>query len=243
MDNTKYFYISGFISLSLFLLFAILMFFTLFSSSKLKVYALKKDTYISISIQMPKKVQKKTTHRSSKKVSKPKVKNDIVEPKDVSIDDLFSDVWTKTIKNPKKKKKTLNKRRLLEIQKKSKLIDKNEIKPILQESDEKVNLESKEDKQSASTANEVNEYRAKIQAIVYENFNPPANSAGNIVVAYIKINAIGKMLDFRILKYSANEELNKECDKMKLRLLNVLFPINPQNKTFTTKINLIPEDK
>ena len=240
MDNTKYFYISGFISISLFSLFVVLMLFTIFSSSKLNVYALKKDTYISVSIEMPKTKPKRRTN--TKKASIQKVTNDIVEPKDVSIDDLFSDVWTKKIKKTDKKKKDINNKRLLEIQKKSKLVDKDASKPALKKSDEKSVVE-KDETHQISTANEVNEYRAKIQALVYENFHPPANSVGEMVVAYIKINALGKMLDFRIIKYSANDELNKECDNIKSRLSNVLFPINPENKTFKTKINLIPEDK
>jgi len=240
MDNTKYFYISGFISISLFSLFVVLMLFTIFSSSKLNVYALKKDTYISVSIEMPKTKPKRRTN--TKKSSIQKVTNDIVEPKDVSIDDLFSDVWTKKIKKTDKKKKDINNKRLLEIQKKSKLVDKDASKPALKKSDEKSVVE-KDETHQISTANEVNEYRAKIQALVYENFHPPANSVGEMVVAYIKINALGKMLDFRIIKYSANDELNKECDNIKSRLSNVLFPINPENKTFKTKINLIPEDK
>jgi protein TonB len=219
------------------------MLLTVFSSSKINIYALKKDTYISVSIQMPKKV-KKRSHKSSKKVSKSVSTNDIVEPKDVSIDDLFSDVWTKKIKKPKKKKKNIDNKRLMEIQKKSKLVDRNKTKPTLEKEIEKNVLDASEkDIVQTSTANEVNEYRAKIQALVYNSFNPPANSVGEIVVAYIKINAIGKMVDFRVIKYSSNEALNKECDKIKSRLSKVLFPLNPENKTFTTKINLIPEDK
>jgi protein TonB len=153
-------------------------------------------------------------------------------------------VWTKKIKKPKKKKKNIDNKRLMEIQKKSKLVDRNKTKPTLEKEIEKNVLDASEkDIVQTSTANEVNEYRAKIQALVYNSFNPPANSVGEIVVAYIKINAIGKMVDFRVIKYSSNEALNKECDKIKSRLSKVLFPLNPENKTFTTKINLIPEDK
>ena len=205
------------------------------------MYALKKDTYISVSIQMPKIKTKKQKNTKKSSIQKATT-NDIIESKDVSIDDLFSDVWTKNIKKTKPKKKDVNNKRLLEIQKKSKMLDKNISKPIPKESDEKSVVNNDESHQ-VSTANEVNEYRAKIQALVYENFHPPANSVGEMVVAYIKINAIGKMLDFRVIKYSANDELNKECDNIKSRLSNVLFPINPENKTFKTKINLIPEDK
>ncbi len=72
---------------------------------------------------------------------------------------------------------------------------------------------------------------AKIQALVYDYFAPPPNSQGYSVKAVIRLGALGKVLDFRILNYSANEDLNKESDKMKEKLKGVVFPKNPQNKS------------
>jgi len=45
-------------------------------------------------------------------------------------------------------------------------------------------------------------------------------------------------MDFRILNYSANDALNSEVDKIKNRLKSVVFPINPQNRSFNTKVIL-----
>ena len=95
---------------------------------------------------------------------------------------------------------------------------------------------------SASTANEVNEYLAKIQAIVYQYFYPPDNSQGNSIRAVIKLSSIGKVIDFRILNYSGNDSLNKECDKIKERLISVMFPINPKSKTESYTIILKSEE-
>lgn len=159
-----------------------------------------------------------------------KEQNSVVEPNDVNIDDLFSDVWTKSIKSQKSKEKIDNKR-LQDIQKKSKIIEKDSTKP-LEEKSENTNIADKsDDTKKVSTANEVNEYLAKIQALVYENFIPPQNSQGHTVKAVIELSAIGKVMDFRILTYSNNSSLNDECDKIKDRLMGVLFPINPQNKS------------
>ena len=103
-------------------------------------------------------------------------------------------------------------------------------------------IKSLEKENSASTAKEVNEYLAKIQAIVYRYFTVPPNSEGNSVKSVIEINAFGKMSDFRILKYSNNSALNDEVDKIKERLLNVNFPINPQHKSSRTIVILISEE-
>ncbi|PHQ65063.1 MAG: hypothetical protein COB99_06160 [Sulfurimonas sp.] len=168
---------------------------------------------------------------TKKSVATPVVEDSIIEPNDVNIDDLFSDVWTKKIKKTKKIEKKVENKRLLEIGKKSKKIDKNAIKPISEKSIDNSVVEKSDDSQKLSTANAVNEYFAKIQALVYQNFVPPPNSQGHSVKAMIELSAIGKVMDFRILTYSNNSSLNDECDKIKDRLMGVLFPVNPQNKS------------
>jgi len=216
-NNNSYFYISGFI----------LIVYTLFSKIDKNVFALKKDNYISISLDIP-KIQ---TTKNKSVVTPVKQQNSIVEPNDVNIDDLFSDVWTKSIKKPKKIKKKIDNKRLQDIQKKSKIIEKDTTKPLEEKSDNSNIADKSDDTQKVSTANEVNEYLAKIQALVYENFVPPQNSQGHTVKAVIELSAIGKVMDFRILTYSNNSSLNDECDKIKDRLMGVLFPANPQNKS------------
>lgn len=225
-NNNSYFYVSGFISISLFTFFASLMIYMLFTKQNINIYALKKDNYISISLDTP---QIQTNPKKS--VTVPVKENSIVEPSDVNIDDLFSDVWTKSIKKEAIVKKNVDNKRLLEIGKKSKTIDKNSIKTASEKLTDNSVVENSDDSQKVSTANAVNEYLAKIQALVYRNFVPPQNSQGHSVKAIIELNAIGKVMDFRILTYSANSSLNDECDKIKDRLLGVLFPANPQNKS------------
>jgi len=238
MDNkNQYFYISGFISLSLFFGVFYLFIFTLFSTKEIKSFALNKDTYISISLDSP--VFKKT--KSEKKSENIPLQNTSETPgQNLDVNDLFSDVWTKKI--VKKDHKPVDSKRLLEIQKKIKKAQVNEVKSVSQKINHTNDFESTKDSQSMSTANEVNEYLAKIQAIVYQYFNVPANSQGYSVKTIIELNALGKLLDFRILTYSQNSSLNEEADKIKERLRNVVFPINPENKTSKTVVILISKE-
>jgi len=226
-SNTSYFYISGFISVSLFAFFLSLIIFMLFSKSNIDIYALKKDNYISISLEMP----QTETSSVNKSIATPVVQESVIEPSDVNIEDLFSDVWTKKIQKTKKIEKKVDNKRLIEIGRKSKKIDKNSVRPVSETSNDNTKFKKSDDSQKASTANAVNEYLAKIQALVYQNFVPPPNSQGHTVKAVIELSAIGKVMDFRILVYSANSSLNDECDKIKQRLIGVLFPANPQNKS------------
>lgn len=233
LRDNKIFYLSGFISLSLFSLFVAMFFYMLFSSSKISSFALNKDSYISISLDaLPTK-----SKRHKKTVAPNKVASQTPQvSKNVNVNDLFSDVWTKKIVPIKKKPK--NSKRLQEIRKKISTSKENRVQAYKETTDSSENMKSNEASDPSSSANEVNEYLAKIQAIVYKYFNVPANSEGYSVKAVIELNALGKMLDFRVLTYSDNEALNREVDKIKSRLVNVVFPINKQHRSTETIVIL-----
>lgn len=233
MDKKNpYFFISGFISLSLFSLFLFLFFYMMMSKTDIKAFALKKDNYISISLDLVPAPSKKI----EKKISTVKKEvQSVEEVKEIDIGDLFSDVWTKDIKEKKKK---VDNKRLELIQKKIKKSKKQTSQPISElVTNNDANVIDTQTKKNSS-GDEVNEYLAKIQGIIYKYFKPPVNSGGNTVKIIIELSAIGKVLDFRILTYSSNRALNEECDKIKERLLGVLFPINPENKSLKTIVNI-----
>ncbi|OHE10128.1 MAG: hypothetical protein A2513_08525 [Sulfurimonas sp. RIFOXYD12_FULL_33_39] len=255
MDNKNfYFYISGFISLFIFVFFSSLFIISIVISKKVDSFALKKDNYISVSVDIP-KTQSST---SKKNIEKPIVEEPIkeepivekqnvqtqttkVEKKEINIDNLFSDVWTKSIKAEEKKPKTDN-RIIEEIQKKINKSDTNTVKSISKKIQNIDAAKMENENAKESTAPEVNEYFAKIQALVYEHFTPPENSEGNSVVAVIELSAMGKVIDFRILTYSGNDALNIESDKIKSRIVNILFPENPNKSSGIYKIKLISKE-
>jgi len=236
-SNNTYFYVSGIISLSLFTFFLFLIIQTIFSNSKIVTYALKKDNYISISLEIP-KVQKRTKAIATE----PMQEVTPIESQDISIDELFSDVWTKDVKKVKPKEKKVDNKRFQDIARKSKIIDQNQISKSSKKVSDDDMVNNSNDSQKDSSAEVVNEYFARIEALVYQNFFPPSNTQGYVVKAVIELSSIGKVMDFRILTYSANGALNEECDKIKERLLGVLFPINPQNKSGNYIINLKPKE-
>jgi len=202
-------------------------------SSSINEYALEKDNYISISMD----IQPKNSKSAKKSLQPTPIESSVSEiPQDVDVNDLFSDVWTKKIQ--KKKIQPKDSKRIKDIQKKIKTTHANSVESISEKLNELDSSKSNEENSPSSTANEVNEYLAKIQALVYRYFNVPPNSEGYSVIAYIELNAIGKVMDFRILTYSANDALNAEVDRIKDRLKSVVFPINPQNKSFSTKVIL-----
>ena len=209
----------------------------MFKPNNVKSYGLKKENFISVSLEsLVTPISKNRTKTTSmKSVSQETDKN-------VDVNNLFSDVWTKKITNKIKNPKPVESRRILEIQKKLKTTKNNKIDSMSQKINNIENIQMNDDAKAISSAEEVNEYLAKIQAIVYLHFNVPANTEGNSVKSVIELNALGKVVDFRILTYSSSEALNTEADKIKDRLLNVIFPVNPENKSTRTIVVLISKE-
>ena len=223
--SNYYFYISGLISFTIFFIFVSMFIYMLMSSAKIKSYALKKDNFISISLD--------TVIPQTTKNLKVQEKKELVSKEfdsDLSIDDLFSDVTTKTIKNKQSKK--IDDKRFQEITKRLKKSKLNKVDSMNEKINSIQDSNIKSETRQNSTADEVNEYLAKIQAIIYKNFNPPQNTQGKSAKVVIELSAIGKMIDFRILSPSDNEDFNKELSKIKNRLEIVLFPSNPNNEKF-----------
>lgn len=114
--DDKYFYISGLLSLSVFLFFSFLFLGLLFSVSTTKKYGLKKDNYVSISLKTS-VVQKHTTQKKKSAIA-PVVPKSAEISKNIDVNDLFSDVWTQKIDHTKTKPKKVNSKRIQEIAKK-----------------------------------------------------------------------------------------------------------------------------
>jgi protein TonB len=252
-NSNTYFYISGLISLSLFGIFLAFFLYMLFSAKTNKSYALKKDNYISISINtdVSTKVKSRVKDEIQKEIKKPieniepqvePKKEDTEDTKEIDIGDLFSEVTTKEIKKIKPKPKKRDIRKLNELQKKIKTIKNNKVESFRQKIKNIDSNNISKENSKASTGDEVNEYLAKINALVYRYFHPPQNSQGHSVKAVIELSAIGKVIDFRILHYSSNESLNSECEKIKVRLMSVVFPKNPHGKSSRTIVILTSKE-
>ncbi len=234
-QNDNYFYVSGLFSLFIFFFFFFFVVKFLFTPIKTKSFAMKRDTYVSISLEdlaLPSQ-QKQKVEKEIAQVKK---------AKNIDINNLFSDVWTKKIVKKKESKKSQSKRRSLDLQRKMHVSKENDVKSLTQTMNDKKYTKHKNKKKERSTAKQVNEYLAKIQAIVYRYFHVPQNSQGSSVKIVIELNAFGKVLDFRVLNYSNNKALNREVDSMKERLMYVIFPENPQHISTKTIVILTSKE-
>ena len=133
-ENKSLFYISGFVSVSLFVLLLSLFFYMMFSSNKIKEFALTKDNYISVSMDTAqfevKSAKKRVTTPVEKEIKKDQpvidpVVTEIAQPTKtptVDVSNLFNNVWTQKIKKQKTKEKVTDNKRIQEIQKKIEMV-------------------------------------------------------------------------------------------------------------------------
>jgi len=251
--NDSYFYLSGFLSLSFFTIVVVLFSTLVISGQKVKSYALQKQKYIAVSVNLSQKVPTQNNAEPAPLPKpKPKSKPDPTPEKSTQkvpdISSLFSTVSSKKIvykKKPVQKKRNIvNEHRVAQMQKRIKTTQKRESTDA-QKKIKNLKLAKpsvREVGASASGGAEVNQYYAKIQAFVYQHFYPPANSEGTSAKVRIWLSASGRLSDYRVMAYSANSMFNSEVDQLKQRLSSLSFPRHPNGKSLVLDIILVSEE-
>ncbi len=249
--NERYFYLGGAISFALFAV-VVLLFALLLSAEKAKSFAMIKDNYVSVSISMQTLQRARSDAKKPKPTPKSKPKESVAETptpspaKAPDIASLFSDVKTQKIVHKKKTTpQKIDNQRLSAIEKRLKTVSKKENSAATQKIKELriIRPDENDGGASSSTASEVNEYLARIQAFVYSHFYPPPSTEGSIARVYLSINAAGMMTDFRILKGSGNTLFDSEVEQLEKRLRALSFPKHPKSKPQNMEIYLIAEEK
>lgn len=257
-QDNRYFILSGFISFMTFFIAAALFAMVIFHQSNVQTFALQKDNYISVSINMdtitptkndakpdpkPKPIEKPILEVKSEPVTDIETTPETVET-DVST--LFDDVWTQSADTKVlKKEKKIDAKRLAAIEKriKTKSTTKSQKASETLKQLELVKPSIEMAGSSKSTAPVVNEYLAKIHAQVKSLFYPPASTEGESAKVRITLDAYGSLIRYRVLVHSGSTLFNEEVKRLEQRLKQVKFPENPDHKSVTLNIILTVEDR
>lgn len=236
MNQERYFYLSGLISISFFVMLLFMVGYSLILSPKIEQFAMIKSDVINVSIAVS---ETKASEQSTSVASSPsptvpdmvqkaesKAESE-VEPETVpEISDLFSEVKAqKTTKEDTKRQEQLNR---LE----NEILTRKDT-PRFSDKVSKVDIAKPSVKmvvQGGSTGPLVNEYHAKIQGLVYTYFHPPTGTAGEVARVRMTISSSGKLIGYKVLRYSGNGTFNGEVDWLKDRLNSIRFPEHPEGK-------------
>ncbi len=244
--NNSLFYLSGFISFLLFFSFLTLFGYLVVNNESLKNYAMKRDKYVKVSIDLTQNKPLKKLKKQIKKKRDAIVKKEKPVVKKADFSSLFSNVKAQKIVHKKSKHKDIkiNSAQIKQIQKRIKPTKKREsdvYKAI--ESLEISKTSDKKNTKTTSTASQINKIMAKITEIIYSRFIVDATMLGNTATIRIEIDGNGKLISYRVLRTSSSQALNEEAIKLEKRLLHVTFPVTDDYRAYSVKINLIPEDK
>lgn len=233
-NQERYFFLSGLISFSLFITLVALAGYSLILTPKVEQFAMVQSDVINVSIAIS---ETNTVEQSDQEpvVTPAEPEAEIKEPEAAEpepapdISDLFAQVKPNKVSKKKeedtKRHEQLNalEKEILERKESSRFSDKVNKVTLAKPSVKMV-------PQGGSTGPLVNEYHAKIQALVYTYFRPPSGSAGEVARVRMSISASGKLIGYRVLSYSANSAFNHEVDWLKDRLGSIRFPEHPDNK-------------
>jgi len=254
-SDDRYFYLSGLISLSLFAVICVFFALVVFHKSEIKTFAMQKDNYISVSLDMDFAVPSKYSAKPSpeptpepKPQTEPESEPVETTPESVSKDvsSLFDDVWTQSADTKvDTKEEKIDAKRLAAIEKR---IKTKESKQVSSASEKIKTLELVKPSievvgSSASTAPEVNEYLARIHAQVKSKFFPPASTEGESAKVRVEIDAKGHLLSYRVLVPAGSNIFNEEVERLANRLRRMTFPENPDGESVVLNIILTVEEK
>ncbi|MEA3522619.1 MAG: cell envelope integrity protein TolA [Campylobacterota bacterium] len=248
--NNSLFYLSGFVSFLLFFSVLFLFSYLVIINELPKSFALKKDKFIKVSVDLTeakpfKKQKKQVKIKKESIVKKQKIKEEpLATPADFS--SLFSNVKAKKIvyKKQVQQKQKIDTAQIKQIQKRIKTTSKRD--SVASKAIESLEISKSSDNtnsKSVSTASQINALAAKITEIIYSRFLVDTSMLGNIVTIRISIDSSGKLTQYRIIQTSSSEALNEEAILLEKRLLHVTFPRTKDYKPYSLKFNLIPEDK
>lgn len=250
VKNDSLFYLSGLLSFLLFFSVISLFGYMLAVNDTIKSYALKKDNYIKVSIDLtqdnPVKKQKKKLQKKQESIIKKESSKEKPAAKPADFSSLFSNVAAQKIvyKKSTPKKQKIDTAQIQQIQKRIQTSKKRQ--STASEAISSLEISKSSDKihsKSVSTAAQINEIAAKITEIIYSRFIVDTTMLGNIVTIRIAVDGTGKLVSYRILKTSSSEALNNEAIALESRLLHVSFPVTKDFKPYSVNVNLIPEDK
>lgn len=249
-NQERYFILSGLLSIALFIVLLFLFLFGFIVSSKVEQFAMTKSEYISISIspnptpladQSNPESQLPVPEAASEAVTPP-AEETPPKPEPVpDISDLFAEVKSeKPTKKPREEPKRSEQLNQLEKE----ILTRQE-SPRFSDKVSKVDLSKpsvKMSQQGGSTGPVVNEYRAKIQGLVHNAFRPPAGTVGKEARIRMTISASGKLLRYKVIRYSDSAPFNTEVDWLKERLESVRFPDHPEGRDIVLEVILAAKE-
>lgn len=241
MQEKGYFYLSGFISLSIYL--AICVSFLIYvNAPKAKKYDSAKTTVLELELISAKSDKKMVAKKTVKKKQEIVKKSTSLSQKQKSVDakSLFAKVKTKAKKTVDKNtntvKESIDPSRFKSKFQKQKKTDNSSVSKILNDVKTTTNMP----KTASSGKGEKHEYFSKIKQLLWQRWNPRLLEEGLVVKVLVIITSSGNF-DYRIIRYSKDERFDESLKEFLNAQKNETFPTHKINKKVDIIINFKSE--
>ncbi len=241
MKDKEYFYLSGLVSISIYLVVGLLFLFYVNSPTAKKYDISTKATVLELELITNKSEKKQVAKKSEKKVEQIVKKSTSRSNKQkADFKSLFANVKTKS-KNVVEKETTTQKAsidpsRFRSKFQKQKKTDNVSVSKLLND------VKTTTNKQIKSTSNkgEEHEYFSKVKEILWQRWNPKLLENGLIVKVLVMITNSGDF-DYRIIKYSNDVRFDESLKEFLDSQVNESFPTHNINDKVDIIINFKSE--
>ncbi len=240
MQEKSYFYLSGFLSVTLYLLICLSFLLYINAPKPKKFDALNKTTVLELELISTKadekKVAKKTLEKEQEIVKKSTSKTN---KQSADFKSLFANVKVKTDKVVKKDtnavEASIDPSRFKSKFQKQKKSNNSSVSKLLSDIKTTTNLPK-----NSSAKGETHKYFSKIKEILWQRWNPKLLEEGLIVKVLVTITNNG-VFDYRIVKYSNDIRFDESLKEFLQSQKEESFPIHNINSKVDIIINFKSE--
>lgn len=241
MQDKNYFYLSGFISISLYFIVAFLLLFYMNQPKPKKFDMNTKSTILELEListkDIEKKVAKKTQEKQEEIVKKSTSKSN---KQKADFKSLFANVKTKS-KNIVEKEVTTQEASIEPSRFKSKFqkqkkSDNLKVSKLLND----VKTTTNQKIVTSSSKGEQHEYFSKIKEILWQRWNPKLLEDGLVVKVLVRISNSGEF-EYKVLKYSNDVRFDESLKEFLNSQLTQSFPTHNINNKVDIIVNFKSE--
>lgn len=241
MQDKNYFYLSGFISISLYFIVAFLLLFYMNQPKPKKFDMNTKSTILELEListkDIEKKVAKKTQEKQEEIVKKSTSKSN---KQKADFKSLFANVKTKS-KNIVEKEVTtqeasIDPSRFKSKFQKQKKSDNLKVSKLLND----VKTTTNQKIVTSSSKGEQHEYFSKIKEILWQRWNPKLLEDGLVVKVLVRISNSGEF-EYKVLKYSNDVRFDESLKEFLNSQLTQSFPTHNINNKVDIIVNFKSE--
>lgn len=242
MQEKKYFFLSGFISVSLYLVLCASFLLYINAPKTKKFDSLSKETVIELEIITRESTQKTVAKKSPKQEKIVKKSTSRSNKQKANFKSLFANVKTKAKKVASKDvnavKENSDPSRFKSKFQKQRKTDNTSVSKLLSD----VKTSTNKPRQVVNNKGEQHPYFSKISQILTDKWNKKYLEKGLKAKVLVMISNDGKLLSYSFIKYSYNSRYDESLKEFLEEQKNVIFPTHNINNKVDIILNFESKD-